>query len=613
MTLSKPSIVRKTDIDIHESIMSLISFVNLIKTTIRKFRSDIKDKYNKYLNTYFENPTGAKSRDRDHTGLNRTTNHEYSSNLFPSFRKITRIYDATMKSLFNFSKAFEYDTAKVTDIASKVNPLRTEYDILAKKFADHQDHLELNQLHQLNERFESVILNHNKLVSAYNAVIVEFIVLKENLSSGLLLFTSLTGKKFAFSIDDELAEFQRLIDMDLSANSTNRAHVYETFTSKFKKDLQHISNSSTLMPVTQLQMWKDTSGPFQQKVLESGREQAASSPRQKPEPNVGTDPVQFPRINDKQKFFKPANIYNKGNDPRVPFLSIPRFISNILPEDLRFDNVFSNEIKPIDEISELLKIAAKKWIEIDVDTAMSWENKHYKKFLCTQSYSRSTTTTDISNIESMFKNLQSRMREIEFEVVKGKDNVGDLLDCILDLNASIEEVRALKLEYLQGNLRIYGMLNSYFQFFKSQLINKPEEIERLIGGIEKLKVSVKDVDLYSVLNYFGERLLHLLNNAITEIKGRNEPINDLEELFVKLYQQDINLALKNIVHVKDRIIRGILKLFEQDNAKKPFERFLLIIEDDVSRYNLKEVTQTYDAKLNHFNDTYLESKFCNIE
>ncbi|KAH0555443.1 hypothetical protein KQX54_018965 [Cotesia glomerata] len=374
-----------------------------------------------------------------------------------------------MKSLYNFSKAFDYDIAKVTVIASK------------RDFGSQQ---------------------------AYNAVIVEFIKLKENLSSGLLLFPSLTGKKFAFSIDDELAEFQRLIDMDLSANSTNRANVYQRFTSKSKKDLQHISNSSTLMPVTQLQMWKDTPGPFQQKLLGSGREQAAPSPRQIPETNVGTDPVEFSSINDNQKFFDSANAYNKKDDRRVPVLSIPKFISNILPEDLRFDYVFSNEMKPIDEISELLKLAAKKWIEIDVG-------------------------------------LQARMREIEFEVVKNKDNVGDLLDCILDLDASIEEVRALKLEYLQGNLKIYLILNSYFYFFKSQFINKPEEIERLIGGIEKLKDSVKDIDLYSVLNYFRERLLHLLNNAITEIKGRNEPINDLEELFVKMYQQDISLIISD--------------------------------------------------------------------
>ncbi|XP_074096131.1 uncharacterized protein LOC141525511 [Cotesia typhae] len=593
MILSKPLIVRKTDIDIHESIMSLMSFVNLIKTTILKFRSDIKDKYNKYLTTYFENPTRANPRGRDDTRLNKTTNHEYSSNLFPFFRKITGIYDATMKSLFNFLKAFDYDIAKVTDIASKIKALRTQYENLTKKFAKHQGHSKLNQLHQLNEKFESVILNHNKLVSVYNAVIVEFIVLKKNLTSGLLLFTSMTGKKFAFSIDDELAEFQRLIDIDLSANSTNRANVHETFTSKFKKDLQQISNSSTLMPVTQLQMWKDTSGFFQQKMLESGREQAAPSPRLKPEPNVGTGPVKFSRIN-KQKSFK------------------PRFISNILPEDLRFDNVFGNEMKHIDEISELIKLAAKKWMEVDVDTAILWENKHYKKFFCTQFYSKSTSS-DISNIKSMYKKLQARMREIEFQVVKDKDDVGDLLDCILDLDASIEEVRDLKLEYLQGNLKIYGMLNSYFYFFKSQLISKPEEIERLIGGIEKLQDSVKDVDLYSVLNYFGERLLHLLNNAITQIKGRNEPINDSEELFVKFHQEDIYLALRNIVQVKDKTIRGTLKFFEQDYDRRPFERFLLIVEGDVNRYNLKEVTQTYHARLNYFNDIYLESKFCNIE
>ncbi|KAG6558373.1 conserved uncharacterized protein 35a-like protein-13 [Microplitis demolitor] len=246
---------RVNGVDIHESIETLIPFTDSIKVKIQEFRTQFKETYKQYLNL-IENP---QSRSRNQSSIrsgNQIATLAKSRNEFgrkvqyPSFHKVSRIYDTTMKSLGDFMTTFTEDSRDLYSIAIKISSLQQEFDNLVTRYYDRKDDLEVNQLYQINKKIDSIIENHNKLVITYNAGIEHFNALRHNLSNGILIYESTTGKNFVLSRDDDLEEFRRLVEIDEVLQK--RSTIYATFASRFKDDLQHSADSTVLMPVRPL-------------------------------------------------------------------------------------------------------------------------------------------------------------------------------------------------------------------------------------------------------------------------------------------------------------------------------------------------------------------------
>ncbi|KAG6558396.1 conserved uncharacterized protein 35a-like protein-5 [Microplitis demolitor] len=260
---TRENLRRYNAVDIHESIELLISFTDSIKAKIHEFRTQFKETYKQYLNS-IENP---QSQTRNHSTLggrgetniepgnqfgtlSKSRNESGQKVQYPSFHKVAKIYDTTMKSLSDFMTIFIADSRDLYSIAIQISSLKQEYDNLLNRNYDRRDDLEANQLYQINKRIENIIENHNKLVINYNAGIEHFKALKHNLSNGILVYESSTGKNFVLSRDDELEEFRRLVETDEVLKK--RSSIYATFASRFKSDLQYSADSTVLMPVRPL-------------------------------------------------------------------------------------------------------------------------------------------------------------------------------------------------------------------------------------------------------------------------------------------------------------------------------------------------------------------------
>ncbi|XP_057341244.1 uncharacterized protein LOC130678191 [Microplitis mediator] len=247
---------RRTDgVDIHESIETLIPFTKIIKKQIQEFRKEFKKTYEQYLK-FIENPQSRIQHQSSVQSENQSATPPTSKNEFgrkvrySSFHKVGKIYDTTIKSLGDFMTTFTEDYRNLYSIAIKISSLKQEFKNLVTRYENRTDDLEVNQLYQINKKIDSIIEHHNKLVITYNAGIDHFIALQHNLSNGILVYESTTGKNFVLSKDNDLEEFKRLVETD--EISQKRSPIYASFASRFKGDLQNSADKTVLMPVKPL-------------------------------------------------------------------------------------------------------------------------------------------------------------------------------------------------------------------------------------------------------------------------------------------------------------------------------------------------------------------------
>ncbi|XP_057341236.1 uncharacterized protein LOC130678185 [Microplitis mediator] len=246
---------RADGVDIHESIETLIPFTKIIKEQIQEFRKEFKETYEQYLK-FIKIPQSRIQQQSSVQSENQSATPPESKNEFgrkvqySSFHKVGKIYDTTIKSLGDFMTTFTEDSRNLYSIAIKISSLKQEFNNLVTRYENRTDDLEVNQLYQINKKIDSIIEHHNKLVITYNAEIDHFIALQHNLSNGILVYESTTGKNFVLSKDDDLEEFKRLVETD--EISQKRSPIYASFASRFKDDLQNSADKTVLMPVKPL-------------------------------------------------------------------------------------------------------------------------------------------------------------------------------------------------------------------------------------------------------------------------------------------------------------------------------------------------------------------------
>ncbi|KAH0567613.1 hypothetical protein KQX54_011052 [Cotesia glomerata] len=239
---------KKAKIHILKTIEPLSSFIKEVKIKIKEFREEFVEKYELYLTQVSKGENKAKNP-LDNV-INNANNEYFQKYQFPTHQKIGKLYDKTKKSLNGFIRILLKDYAKILSMATELNKLKSEHAQLAKKFTDHKDTYDANQLYQLIRDIENVIEQHNKLVTEFNTGFEKFYALKLNLSNGILAYTSLKNKTITFSNESELAEFQRLIEADETLKK--RFAINKSFADKLKTTLVNSADKTVLLHVTPL-------------------------------------------------------------------------------------------------------------------------------------------------------------------------------------------------------------------------------------------------------------------------------------------------------------------------------------------------------------------------
>ncbi|XP_074102022.1 uncharacterized protein LOC141529415 [Cotesia typhae] len=239
---------KTTKIHILKTIEPLSVFIKEVKIEIKKFREEFVAKYEDYLKRVTKGETVTENSLEN--VMNNANKEYFQKYQFPTHQKIGKLYDKTTKSLNGFIRILLKDYGKILSMATELNKLKSEHAQLAKKFTDHKDTYDVNQLYQLIRDIENVIEQHNKLVIEFNTGFEKFYALKLNLKNGILAYTSLNDKTITFSNESELAEFQRLIEADETLKK--RFAISKSFADKLKTTLINAAEKTVLLPVIPL-------------------------------------------------------------------------------------------------------------------------------------------------------------------------------------------------------------------------------------------------------------------------------------------------------------------------------------------------------------------------
>ncbi|XP_057341246.1 uncharacterized protein LOC130678193 [Microplitis mediator] len=224
-------------VNVFEKVDSFVFFMDSLKEQLKSIRRQFKILYYNYLMKLEQSQEDDK---------------------FKSFDEVDEIYKKVNKKFYNFMKVFVKDYADVLDAAIEIGTLEYKYYNLIRENITSVGNLDSNQLYNFKNQIDIINNRYNTLSDFYNQQVINFWdILMHYLQRNILLYTSISGKKFVLKIDDKLSQLKRLIGTD--GIGSKLRDIYNNFNLTLRSDIPRLIEASNILPITPLTPLGDAS------------------------------------------------------------------------------------------------------------------------------------------------------------------------------------------------------------------------------------------------------------------------------------------------------------------------------------------------------------------
>ncbi|XP_057335003.1 titin-like [Microplitis mediator] len=226
--------IKKTSVTIHDSITSLMNFMNDLQIYVDDYRNDIKKDYKKYLSKLPK---------------------DMSESLHDQYERIDMLYNKFNKLLNKFSVAIAEDYTDILTVGTEINGLRQKYQVMVAELnnfitSQYKDGNYSKNVKNKIKEFEKVVRKHNKLVVTYNNQIERLNTFNEHLKMNVIMYTSNHKRKYVIPVDDYAEEFESLIGDD---TYKARGQVISRYLKEMVGKLNNASPGFPLIPIAKLE------------------------------------------------------------------------------------------------------------------------------------------------------------------------------------------------------------------------------------------------------------------------------------------------------------------------------------------------------------------------
>jgi len=482
----------------------------------------------------------------------------------------------------------------------KLDNIRKQKEIIKKEEKGYNQYLQVqNKLNVLNERkskFESELgiirefeknkseikeeFNENidKIKSFFNETNKLLNIDFDNYENSKIDFSALEESEIDFSnykdfkeISNNFKDLKRIIT-DFKIEAENKIKKFDEKSSSTSKKISRLEEgiNSAKEPLLELEKVDNQCPICQSDITEDKKNSLIDSYNSK----IKDNKENIENLNNElEKISNEKSIFKNNLDE---IYSIEKDISNKM--HIIYD-IANKELEKINDINIKLKAYEDTRDKLD-NVLLSINDQNKLQEISKESYDKYVHASGSLDVLGKEHETKDKLRELErnMDVEVEKLKVAMSKDSYLSPDIKEEDLKD-RIEDLKSKDRKYNQLKGeivQLSILESQIKNKSDEFDSIRSKIDNIENNIKSCnyseDKYKNLIFTYERSeekLKELNKQINEIKGKaTQIISDIEDLTIKLAQNDIFKGKLDNVDEYLKLLNDIRELFSKNGIQK---------------------------------------------